>query len=112
MNLLKKFSLNTDLDNRAVINEKKGADKGIDDVAYTRKSKDEVLPVMISVKSGNVNSAVIRDLRGIVERENATCGILITRNEPSKPMMQKAKSAGQFKPANFSAFDRLMRISS
>ncbi len=97
-------------DNRAVINEKKGADKGIDGAAYTRKSKDEVLPVMISVKSGNVNSAVIRDLRGVVERENAACGILITRNEPSKPMMQEAKSAGQFKPENFSAFDRLQIV--
>jgi site-specific DNA-methyltransferase (adenine-specific) len=65
---------------------------------------------MISVKSGNVNSAVIRDLRGVVERENAACRILITRNEPSKPMIQEAKAAGQFKPENFSAFDRLQIV--
>jgi hypothetical protein len=79
-------------------------------VAYTRKSKDEVLPVMISVKSGNVNAAVIRDLRGVVERENAACGILITRNEPSKPMIQEAKAAGQFKPENFAVFDKLQIV--
>ena len=105
-----KWAILTYSDNRAVINEKKGADKGIDGVAYTRKSKDEVLPVMISVKSGNVNAAVIRDLRGVVERENAACGILITRNEPSKPMIQEAKTAGQFKPENFAVFDKLQIV--
>ena len=93
-----------------MINEKKGADKGIDGVAYTRKSKDEVLPVMISVKSGNVNAAVIRDLRGVVEREGAACGILITRERATKPMMQEAKAAGQFKPEHFAAFDRLQIV--
>jgi hypothetical protein len=105
-----KWAILTYSDNRAVINEKKGADKGIDGVAYTRKSKDEVVPVMISVKSGNVNAAVIRDLRGVVERENAVCGMLITRNEPSKPMIAEAKVAGQFKPENFSAFDKLQIV--
>ena len=49
-----KWAILTYLDNRAVINEKKGADKGIDGVAYTRKSTTEVLPVIISVKSGSV----------------------------------------------------------
>jgi hypothetical protein len=49
-----------------VINEKKGADKGIDGVAYTRKSKDEVLPVMLSVKSGkNVGVSEVRNFMGI-----------------------------------------------
>ncbi len=85
-------------------------DKGIDGVAYTRKSTSEVLPVMISVKSGNVNSAVIRDLRGVIERENAACGILITRNEATAPMRQEAKAAGVFKPENFAAFDKLQIV--
>jgi hypothetical protein len=49
-----------------VINEKKGADKGIDGVAYTRKSKDEILPVMLSVKSGkNVSLLEVRNLMWI-----------------------------------------------
>ncbi len=105
-----KWAILTYSDNRAVINEKKGADKGIDGVAYTRKAKNEVLPVMISVKSGNITSAVIRDLRGVVEREAAACGILITRNPPSKPMIQEAKEAGQFKPEHFKAFDKLQIV--
>ncbi len=39
-----KWAILTYSDNRAVINEKKGADKGIDGVAYTRESKDEFCP--------------------------------------------------------------------
>jgi len=105
-----KWAILTYSNNRAVINEKKGADKSIDGVAYRRKSTMEVLPVMISVKSGNVNAAVIRDLRGVVERENAACGILITRNDPTKPMLQEAKAAGVFKSEHFAAFDRLQIV--
>lgn len=45
-----------------------------------------------------------------VEREGAACGILITRNEPTKPMMSEAKAAGQFKPEHFAAFDRLQIV--
>jgi site-specific DNA-methyltransferase (adenine-specific) len=97
-------------DNRAVINEKKGADKGIDGVAYTRKSTMEVLPVIISVKFGNIGRKEMGELRGTIEREGATCGIMITRNEPTKPMIQEVKEAGQFKPKSFSAFDRLQIV--
>ncbi len=105
-----KWAILTYSDNRAIINEKKGADKGIDGVAYTRKSTNEVLPVMISVKSGRITSAVIRDLRGVVEREGAACGILITRNAPSKPMIREAKEAGTFRPEMFQPFDRLQIV--
>ena len=62
-----KWAILTYSDNRAVINEKKGADKGIDGVAYTRKSKDGIMPVMLSVKSGkNVGVSEVRDLFGVV----------------------------------------------
>lgn len=36
--------------------------------------------------------------------------ILITRSEPTAPMRQEAKAAGQFKPENFGAFDRLQIV--
>ena len=106
-----KWAILTYSDNRAVINEKKGADKGIDGVAYTRKSKDEVLPVMLSVKSGkNVGVSEVRDLFGVVQSEGAACGIYISRFEPTKPMIEFAKQQGQFKPENFPAFDRLQIV--
>ena len=58
-----KWAILTYSDNRAVINEKKGADGGIDGVAYTRQSKDEIAPVLLSVKSGkNVGVSEVRDL--------------------------------------------------
>ncbi|CAN5650727.1 hypothetical protein BH24ACI2_BH24ACI2_03210 [soil metagenome] len=105
-----KWAILTYSDNRAVINEKKGADKGIDGVAYTRKSATEVLPVIISVKSGKIGRKEMGEMRGTIERENAAAGIMITRNEPTAPMIQEAKAAGQFKPENFSAFDRLQIV--
>jgi DNA modification methylase len=105
-----KWAILTYSDNRAVINEKKGADKGIDGVAYTRKSKDEVLPVIISVKSGKIGRKEMGELRGTIERENAAAGIMITRHEPTKPMIQEAKEAGQFKPEMYNAFDRLQIV--
>ncbi len=106
-----KWAILTYSDNRAVINEKKGADKGIDGVAYTRQSKDEIASVLLSVKSGkNVGVSEVRDLFGTVKSEGAACGIYITRVEPTKPMIEFAKQQGQFKPENFAAFDRLQIV--
>lgn len=105
-----KWAILTYSDNRAVINEKKGADRGIDGIAYTRQSKDEVKPVIISVKSGNVGRKEVGELRGTVERDGAACGILITRNEPTKPMLLEAKEAGTFKPDMFQPFDKLQIV--
>ena len=52
----------------------------------------------------------VAELRGTVEREGAACGILITRNEPTKPMTLEAKEAGTFKPEMFQPFDRLQIV--
>ncbi len=40
----------------------------------------------------------------------AAAGIMITRNEPTKPMIAEAKSAGQFRTEHYPAFDRLQII--
>jgi site-specific DNA-methyltransferase (adenine-specific) len=103
-----KWAILTYSDNRAVINEKKGADQGIDGIAYTRQSKKEILPVILSVKSGkNVNVKDVRDLFAVVKSENAACGIFITRHEPTQPMLDFAKKQGQFKPEHFTGFDKI-----
>jgi len=110
-----KWAILTYSDNRAVINEKKGADKGIDGVAYVAVGRDaeksgiKHLPVMLSVKSGKVGASVIRDLRGVVEREGAAGGILLTLDEPTKPMLEEARQAGQFK-GDFATFERLQIV--
>ncbi len=106
-----KWAILTYSDNRAVINEKKGVDKGIDGVAYTRKYKDEISPVLISFKSGkNVGVSEVRDLFGVVESEGAVCGIYITRNPPTSAMTEFAKQQGQFKPEMFQQFDKLQIV--
>jgi len=73
-------------------------------------SKEEVLPVIISVKPGNIGRKEVAQLRGDAERESAACAILITRNEPTKPMVQEGKEAGTFKPEMFQPFDKLQIV--
>jgi site-specific DNA-methyltransferase (adenine-specific) len=46
------------------------------------------------VKAGHTNAAHVRDLRGVVERENAAIGALISMQEPTQPMRKEAASAG------------------
>lgn len=38
--------------------------------------------------------AHVRDLRGVIEREKAAIGVLITMEEPTKPMVKEAAEAG------------------
>ncbi len=89
-----KWAILTYSNNRAIINEKKGADKGIDGIAFIMESNEKVREVILSVKSGNGNVSQIRDLRGVIERENSVMGILISLEEPTKPMLQEAEAAG------------------
>jgi len=83
--------------NRAVIQQKKGKDQGIDGIAYFRSEKDDPEKIIFQVKSGKVNSGDIRDLRGTMERESAVLGIFITLNKPTKDMTKEAKEAGIYK---------------
>lgn len=105
-----KWAVLTYSNNRAVINEKKGADKGIDGVAYLFVGADEYKKAILSVKSGNVGAAFMRDLRGTIEREEAACGILITLEDATKPMAQEAREAGQFKTDYLPPVDRLQIV--
>ena len=74
---------------------KKGADQGIDGRIYfhdgdTGKTKQ----IVISVKAGKLHAPYVRDLRGVVEREQAALGVLLTLNAPTKTMRTEAASAG------------------
>jgi site-specific DNA-methyltransferase (adenine-specific) len=74
---------------------KKGSDKGIDgiipfmdDASGTRKR------VIVQVKSGHVNSGLIRDLVGTMKREEAPIGVFITLENPSAEMKTEAIKQG------------------
>ena len=51
---------------------------------------------LVSVKSGHVNSAMVRDLKGTIEREKAEIGIFITLEEPTREMELEATTAGVY----------------
>jgi hypothetical protein len=50
--------------------------------------------VIVQVKSGYVGVNYVRDLVGVLEREKAAIGALITLREPTKPMLAEAAAAG------------------
>jgi site-specific DNA-methyltransferase (adenine-specific) len=89
-----KWAVLTYSDNRAVINTKKGADKGIDGIVYFQASPKDIGRMVIQVKSGGANRGTIATLRGDMEREQAQMAILITLEPPTKPMIAEASKAG------------------
>ena len=89
-----KWAVLTYSNNRAVINAKKGADKGIDAVAYFQGEKDNTEKIIFQVKSGKVKSGDIRDLQGTMTLQQAAIGIFITMQPATKDMIQTAKMAG------------------
>jgi hypothetical protein len=94
--------------NRAIINEKKGADAGIDAVAYFKTGKEDNAKIIFQVKSGGVNRGDIAKLRGDMAREGAELAVFITLEEPSGPMIREAKSAGAYKHDEMSrTYDRI-----
>jgi site-specific DNA-methyltransferase (adenine-specific) len=92
-----KWAVLTYTNNRAVVNEKKGADAGIDATGYFMTGKGDNAKVIFQVKSGGVKRGDIATLRGDMGREKAALAVLITLEEPSKPMMAEAKAAGQYR---------------
>lgn len=83
------------------IEQKKGADKGIDGRLYFHDEADgakaKTKQIILSVKAGNTTVSHVRDLRGVLDREKAQIGVLITMEEPTKPMRAEAASAGFYK---------------
>ncbi len=78
---------------------KKGADTGIDGyINFFDDKSGQAKQVIVQVKSGYVGVNHVRDLKGVLERESAAIGALITLREPTKPMLVEAASAGFYEP--------------
>ena len=84
---------------RVADSAKKGADRGIDGRKYFHDDKSgKSKQIILSVKAGeHVNVAQVRDLRGVIEREKAEIGVLISMERPSRPMVKDAAEAGLYK---------------
>ncbi len=84
------------------IEQKKGADKGIDgQIIFQGDKKGTFESVILSVKAGKTGSAHIRDLKGVLDREKAAIGILISMEHPTKPMLTEAVTAGFYESATW-----------
>ena len=79
------------------VEQKKGADKGIDGRIYFHDEsthRDATKQIILSVKAGNTSVAHVRDLRGVIEREQAAIGVLISMHDTTQPMRSEAANAG------------------
>jgi len=93
------------------IEQKKGADKGIDGRLYFHDEADsnraKTKQIILSVKAGHVTVSHVRDLRGVIEREEAQIGVLILMNEPTKPMKKEAASAGFYDSESWGKYPKI-----
>jgi hypothetical protein len=78
------------------VEQKKGADHGIDGKILFRDDPKAAKPeqIIIQVKGGKAGVKDVRDLRGVLDREKAAIGILISLQPPTAPMETEAASAG------------------
>ena len=81
------------------VEQKKGADKGIDGRLYFHDEPKggKTKQIVLQVKAGHATPAQVRDLRGVVDRESAELGVLITMQESTPAMRAEAASAGAYK---------------
>ena len=86
---------------------RKGADRGVDGHFYPYENSRETSTGVISVKAGaNIGVAMIRDLRGVMEREGYPFGLFLSAWEPTGPMKAEAAAAGVHEN-EFGRFPRL-----
>lgn len=75
--------------------QKKGADKGVDGRIYFHEGDaGETKQIVLSVKAGHTGRAHVHELRGVMDREGAAIGVLITMQGPTQAMREEAASAG------------------
>ena len=78
------------------VDEKKGADKGIDGRLYFHDGGTATRQIIFSVKGGHLKATDLRDLRGVIDREKADIGVLLCFETPTKLMRSEAASAGYY----------------
>lgn len=78
--------------------KKKGADRGVDGVIYFKDdASGQYKKIIIQVKSGGVKSGDVRDLKGVLDRDKAQIGALLTLKPSTKAMREEAAAADFYK---------------
>lgn len=76
--------------------QKKVADRGIDGRLYF-ETRDKLGEVILSVKGGKLRPTDVRDLRGVMEREQSEMAGFLCLQEPTKAMRTEAAEAGMYR---------------
>ena len=78
------------------VEQKKGADRGIDGRLYFHDEGKggKTKQIIFSVKAGKVTVSQVRDLVGVIHREKAQIGVFLSLEPPTSPMRREAASAG------------------
>jgi len=93
------------VDARPAQDKKKGADRGVDGyINFFDDNSGKAKTVVVQVKSGGVNRSHVATLNSDREREKAPIGILITLEEPTRPMLEEAATAGYYEPEHFPGY--------
>jgi site-specific DNA-methyltransferase (adenine-specific) len=74
----------------------KGADRGVDGMLYFYESKDKREKILVQIKGGGVKRNDVSTLLGDVNNQKFVAGILITLENPTKPMREEAADAGRY----------------
>lgn len=84
---------------RPAQDKRKGPDSGVDGyIFFFDDNSGKAKKIVVQVKSGAINVAQIRDLKGVLEREKAVIGAFLTLKEPSRQMLAEAAAAGFYEP--------------
>lgn len=81
------------------VEEKKGADGGVDGKILFRDHPDpkqKPQAIIFSVKGGGVGVKDVRDLDSVVSKTGAAIGVLISLEEPTKPMREWVANTGSY----------------
>lgn len=81
---------------RVASSAKKGGDQGIDGRLYFHDegTGGKTKQIIFSVKAGHLVPTYLRDLRGVIDREDAQIGVLLSFQAPGLGLRAEAASAG------------------
>jgi site-specific DNA-methyltransferase (adenine-specific) len=90
------------VDARPAQDKRKGADRGVDGyINFFDDNSGKAKTIIVQVKSGGVNRSYIATLNSDREREKSPIGVLITLEEPTRPMVEESVAAGFYEPEHF-----------
>ncbi|MFZ3214414.1 MAG: DNA methyltransferase [Terriglobales bacterium] len=106
-----KWAVLTYTNNAAIVHPKKGADRGIDGVAYFYSQPSETSKMVFQVKSGGVGRGDIAKLNSDREREGAEISVFLTLEDPSRAMLTEARSVSPYiHPLTGKSYDRIQIV--